>query len=142
MKNSTGPLIAIFAALALGGCGQGQSEAEEQAETAAPQNLEITEASFPCIRDMVDVGRFYVDNLLGDRDATVAVALSETGGVYPVGSIVQLVPGEAMVKREAGYSADTKDWEFFELDVTADGAAIRTRGHKDVVNRFDVAFPE
>ena len=126
-------IIVLASMGALAACGQ----QENTATPATPAKLEITEASFSCIRDMVDVGRFYVDNLLGDRDGTVAVALSENGGVYPVGSIVQLVPGEAMVKREAGYSAETKDWEFFELDVAADGATIRTRGHKDVVNRFD-----
>ena len=126
-------IIVLSGMGALAACGKQESAATP----ATPAKLEITEESFSCIRDMVDVGRFYVDNLLGDQDATVAVAMSETGGVYPVGSIVQLVPGEAMVKREAGYSAETKDWEFFELDVAADGATIRTRGHKDVVNRFD-----
>jgi hypothetical protein len=43
---------------------------------------------------MHPVRRSYVDNLLGDLDATLAVATSATGGVYPPGSVVQaaLVP--------------------------------------------------
>jgi hypothetical protein len=96
----------------------------------------ITEASFKCIRTMTPVRGFYVDNLHGDLKGTVAVANSATGGVYPPGSVVQLVPGEVMVKREAGFNAATKDWEFFELDVNDGKSVIRTRGFVDVVNRF------
>lgn len=92
--------------------------------------------SFQCIRDLTPVRRFFVGNLFGDLEATLKAAKSETGAVYPPGSIIQLVPGEAMVKREAGYSAATNDWEFFELDVSAEETSIRVRGHADVVNRF------
>jgi mono/diheme cytochrome c family protein len=64
------------------------------------------------------------------------VARSEDGGTYPVGSLLQLVPGEAMVKRAEGFSPGTKDWEFFELDVSAEGTSIRVRGGVEAVNRF------
>ncbi len=97
---------------------------------------EITEDSFGCIQDMTRVQHFYVDNLKGDLEATVAVANSDTGGVYPEGSVVQLVPSEVMVKREAGFNTATKDWEFFELKVSADGTQIGTRGFAEVNNRF------
>ena len=56
--------------------------------------------------------------------------------MYPPGSVVQLVPTEAMVKREPGFSPATGDWEFFELEVSASGSKIRTRGFADVNNRF------
>ncbi len=98
----------------------------------------IDDGTFQCIRDMTSVRGFYIDNLNG-ADAlagTLAVAESETGGVYPVGSVVQLVPTEVMVKREAGFSDATHDWEFFELDVAPEGTSIRVRGTTDVVNRF------
>jgi hypothetical protein len=72
------------------------------------------------------------DNL----DATLAAANSPTGAVYPPGSVIQLVPGEAMVKRDKGFNPATRDWEFFELDVSKDGTQIRKRGFADVVNRF------
>ncbi len=93
---------------------------------------------FGCIRDMTPVGRFYVDNPGGPEAlaATVAVAGSKTGGVFPAGSVVQLVPTEVMVKREAGFSPETGDWEFFELAVSKEGTDITVRGTKDVVNRF------
>jgi hypothetical protein len=103
---------------------------------AAPAPLEINEASFGCIRDLKPVRGFYVGNLLGDIDATVAAATAADGAVYPPGSVVQLVPGEAMVKHHAGYNAATKDWEFFELDTPATGTKIRVRGTTEVVNQF------
>jgi hypothetical protein len=39
-----------------------------------------------------------------------------------------------MVKRDKGFNAATRDWEFFELDVSKDGTQIRKRGFADVVN--------
>jgi len=92
-------------------------------------------SDFSCIRDMTPVRGFFVDNLNGDLAGTVAVA--EAGeGTYPPGSVVQLVPTEVMVKREPGFNPATKDWEFIELDVSAEGTAIRARGFAEVVNRF------
>ncbi|EED35543.1 conserved hypothetical protein [Luminiphilus syltensis NOR5-1B] len=96
----------------------------------------ISADSFGCVRDMTPVEHFYVDNLLGDVDATVAVAQSADGGTYPEGSVVQLVPAEVMVKRETGFNPVTNDWEFFELDVSDQGTAIRVRGFAEVNNRF------
>jgi hypothetical protein len=108
------------------------------AATAAdkPGPLSISEKSFRCMTDMTHIGHFYVDNLAGDLKGTVRVAQSTTGGVYPVGSVLQLVPTEVMVKREKGFNAATHDWEFFELDVSPSGSTIRTRGFVEVVNRF------
>ncbi len=116
---------------------QNASEQEEAATKATPIPSEnITAASFGCISDLTPVDRFFVGNLNGNLEATVAVAKSKTGGVYPAGSVVQLVPGEVMVKRVAGYNAKTKDWEFFELDASKTGTSIRKRGADGVVNRF------
>jgi mono/diheme cytochrome c family protein len=103
---------------------------------ATAESIAISETSFKCIRDMHPVRGFYVDSLNGNLDGTLAVANSATGGVYPPGSVVQLVPGEVMVKRESGFNAATHDWEFFELDVSPQGSAIRKRGFTEVVNRF------
>ena len=106
------------------------------APTDASRPLPISEKSFRCMTEMTHVGHFYVDNLAGNLKGTVQVAESATGGVYPVGSVVQLVPTEVMVKREKGFNAATHDWEFFELDVSPKGSTIRTRGFVEVVNRF------
>lgn len=102
----------------------------------AAKTLTITDASFSCIRDLKPVRGYYVGNLLGNVDATLAVAMKGEGGDYPVGSVVQLVPGEAMVKHPPGFNAATKDWEFFELDTTAAGTKIRVRGTTEAVNQF------
>ena len=101
-----------------------------------PKPLAISEKSFRCMTEMTHIGHFYVDNLVGNLKGTVQVAESTTGGVYPVGSVLQLVPTEVMVKREKGFNAATRDWEFFELDVSPSGSTIRTHGFVEVVNRF------
>lgn len=97
---------------------------------------DVSADSFRNINDMTPVRGFFVDNLLGDLDATLAVAGSVEGGVYPVGSLVQLVPGEAMVKRAPGFDAASNDWEFFELVPSPEGTEIRVRGGAEVVNAF------
>ncbi len=125
-------LAAIVLAASLGTIGPAQS-ADEPGTTPSDA---ITADSFDCIRDMTPVRGFYVDNLNGDLEATVAVANSEQGGRYPEGSVIQLVPTEVMVKREAGFSPATNDWEFFELKVSPEGSEITTRGFANVVNRF------
>src|SRR5262249_46587259 len=94
---------------------------------------DVDASSFRCITKMTPVN---VDNLQGNLDATLAAANSTAGAVYPPGSVIQLIPGEAMVKRDRGFNAATHDWEFFELDVSKDGTKIRKRGTTDVVNRF------
>ena len=103
---------------------------------AADGDSQIDAKSFRCITKMTRVRHFYVDNLRGPVDATLAAANSSTGAVYPPGSVVQLVPDEAMVKRDKGFNPATRDWEFFELDVSKEGTQIRKRGFADVVNRF------
>lgn len=100
------------------------------------QTVEVSEESFKCLTDMTPVRGFFVDNLTGDLQATVDAAKAVNGAVYPVGSVVQLVPTEVMVKREKGYNAVTKDWEFFELDVSDSGSKIKVRGAFEVVNKF------
>lgn len=120
----------------------GSTKASDKISTAisVPAEIklvEIDEESFSCIRDMTLVRHFYVDNLLGDIDSTLAVANNPEGAIYPAGSVVQLVPTEVMVKREAGTFPATGDWEFFELTVDESGSKIAKRGFVDVMNRFD-----
>ncbi|MBV1900375.1 MAG: hypothetical protein KUG56_01755 [Kordiimonadaceae bacterium] len=103
---------------------------------ASDKTVEVDANSFKCMAEMEKVRHFFVDNLLGDLDATLAVAQSKKGGVYPAGSVVQLVPTEVMVKREAGWSPRTKDWEFFEIDVSVTGSEIKVRGTDKAVNKF------
>lgn len=107
-----------------------------QVADAATALVKVDDNSFKCMRQMAQVRHFYVDNLLGDVMSTVTAANAPKGAIYPVGSIVQLVPTEAMVKREAGFSPATGDWEFFELSVNESGTKIGKRGFAEVNNRF------
>jgi hypothetical protein len=140
-------MIACVALAAVSGCAQAPETSKAEAMPAPPapaavasapaiKSVSITEASFGCIRRLEPVRGFYVGNLMGDLDGTLKAARSEAGAVYPVGSVVQLVPTEAMVKREAGYNPATKDWEFFELAVSPTATKINVRGATEVVNRF------
>jgi hypothetical protein len=101
----------------------------------APASFAISDSSFKCITEMTHVRHFYVDNLAGNLAGTVKVAQAATGN-YPVGSVLQLVPTEVMVKREKGFNADTRDWEFIELNIAPASSTIRVRGVQDVNNRF------
>jgi hypothetical protein len=104
--------------------------------TAPPADVHVTAASFHDLGSMTPVRGFFVGNMLGHLDATLAVARSSRGGEYPPGTVLQLVPQEAMVKHRAGFDPTTHDWEFFFLDVSAAGTKIVTRGASEVVNRF------
>jgi hypothetical protein len=100
------------------------------------QTVEVNNESFKCLTEMTPVRGFFVDNLLGDLTGTLKAANAEKDMIYPVGSVVQLVPTEVMIKREAGFNSVTKDWEFFELKVSEAGSKIHVRGAFEVVNKF------
>ena len=123
------PLLLIACSLLL----IGRSNSQD-----ADRQLSVTDDIFKCLTEMTKSlnGDFFVDNILGNLEATTAVANSETGGDYPPGSVVALVPSEAMVKHEAGWNAATNDWEFFELNVSEQGSEINVRGTTEVINQF------
>src|SRR3954470_18776908 len=129
-------LVAVITAafLALGGCGSSGSSAAKHPPTA--EALVMQGSDFTNLHDMTKVRGFFVDNRLRHLRRALAVANSPKGGTYPVGTILQLVPQEAMVKRRKGFDRATKDWEFFSLTTDAAGTKIVTRGSDDVVNRF------
>ncbi len=105
--------------------------------TAPPKEDFVAHAAdFANLHTMTAVRGFFVDNKKGHLAETLAIARADKGGVYPVGTIIQLVPQEAMVKRRTGWNKASNDWEFFFLDVNAKGATIAVRGADEVVNRF------
>jgi hypothetical protein len=68
-----------------------------------------------------------------------AVAMSETGELpakgYPVGTILQVLPFEAMIKRRPGFNPEGNDWEFVRLTPTANGRTeILADGKGEVAN--------
>jgi len=100
------------------------------------KKIAVTEDTFKCLAEMTPVRGFFVDNLLGDLDGTLKVANSISGGKYPPGTVIQLVPTEVMIKHKPGFNSLTNDWEFFELTVSDAGSKIKVRGATEVVNRF------
>jgi cytochrome c556 len=126
--------VAVVVTVALGACSGG--DAHRAAAPKRRQDFVAQAGDFRNLHTMTKVRNFYVDNRLGHLDQTLAVANSPNGGRYPVGTIIQLVPQEAMVKRQKGFSPMTRDWEFFFLSVTPMGTTIEKRGTADVVNRF------
>lgn len=96
----------------------------------------LDDSSFNCLTSMTKVRHFYVDNV-NPENLNKTVEVAKVGsGVYPPGSVVQLIPGEVMVKHKPGFSPVTKDWEFFELDVDSGKTKIMKRGLYDINNKF------
>lgn len=113
-----------------------QPSAQTPSSPNAAEDLDMQAADFPNILTMTKVRGFYVDNRLGHLNEALRVANSPSGGVYPVGTIIQLIPTEVMVKRRKGFNADTRDWEFFFLGVSNAGSEIKSRGGGSVRNGF------
>jgi hypothetical protein len=94
-------------------------------------------SDFDCLQssDWTTVGVSRFKNVLGHTAEMLAVARSADGGVFPVGTFIQLIPAEASVKRGAGYSAVSHDWEFFSLNASATGTTINAAaGDASVIN--------
>jgi hypothetical protein len=135
MWSSTAAMT-VALAVAFGACSSGSSGDAEKAKPRSREDFVAQATDFRNLHTMTKVRGFFIDNRLGHLDDALAVANSPTGGRYPVGTIIQLVPQEAMVKRHKGFSPATRDWEFFFLSVSPAGTEIQTRGTADAVNRF------
>jgi len=104
-----------------------------QADVNADRQLKVDDSTFKCILKMTPIRGFFVDNLAGNLAGTVAVAQAGKGE-YPEGTLLQLIPNEAMIKQKKGFSPGTNDWEFFALQSDKSGSKIVTRGAKEVNN--------
>ena len=104
------------------------------------KKVDVSESTFKCLSALAASGRFFVDNILGDLDATLSVANSSSGGNYPPGSLLTLVPDEAMIKHQEGWNPATNDWEFFLLGLSAEGTSILARGGAEVASPSGSCF--
>jgi len=104
--------------------------------TGSEEDLVMMPEDFTCITGWDKVRNLRITNLLGYQAQALEIAASPAGGTYPVGTVIQLIPTEAMVKRGEGTSPSTRDWEFFFLGVSDAGTTIEARGFADVVNGF------
>ena len=113
------------------------------------EDVEITIDSFACIDELTKVRSFYITNLLGHQEEALALAQNPVAGEqYPVGTLVQIFPFEAMVKRHERWNPDTQDWEFFTLNLVGslgdsdEEASIEQRGGAEVTTAFDLNCKE
>ena len=148
MRLSSGVMrLVLVAVLVAGSFAAGCAKASHDEQGRRPSGSTTTAArstedfvaaagDFVNIHDMTAVRGFFVTNRSGHLSQALAVARSERGGTYPVGTIIQLVPQEAMVKRRSGFDPASNDWEFFELDTSKSGTVIHQRGGAEIVNRF------
>jgi hypothetical protein len=102
--------------------------------TSTPEQFVAEPAHFECLTDWTRIRRFRIANPLGHLDEALAVARGEQPPPYPIGTIIQLFPGEAMVKRGGGFFPEGNDWEFFALAASPGGTEITKRGRGEVQN--------
>ena len=104
-----------------------------QADETGERKIKVDDSTFKCILKMTAVRGFFVDNLAGNLAGTVAVAQAGKGE-YPEGTVLQLIPNEAMIKQQKGFSPGTNNWEFFALESDKNGSKIVSRGAQEVNN--------
>ena len=99
------------------------------------EDIAVSEQTFGCILDWPKVRntRFMHSDPEKLKEAMHIFRNSIPDRQYPVGTILQLIPFEAMVKHPREKFPKTNGWEFFALDVSEAGTKIRDRGD-NVVN--------
>ena len=70
---------------------------------AGEPKYKVDASTFQCITKMTSVKHFFVDNLAGNLAGTVDVAKAGKGQ-FPEGTMLQLIPNEAMIKQQKGFS--------------------------------------
>ena len=95
-------------------------------------DLAITEKSFGCLLDLPKVRNTRIQNPdpAKLREAIRIFKDSVPDKEYPTGTVLQLIPTEAMVKHDRAAFPKSNGWEFFALKVSADGTTILDRGDK------------
>jgi hypothetical protein len=96
------------------------------------------ETDFQCLEKGRKVpGKHFVVFHRNKRKLRKAVRIARRdrpGKRYPVGTIIQLFPFEAMVKRGGSFNPEGNGWEYFSLRITPEGATIGRRGGVEVRN--------
>lgn len=112
------------------------------APALAGREFVASEADFRCLTEWPLVGKTRVFNAKKRKSRRAQRKLRrifEQGrkARLPTGTIIQIVPGEAMVKRGGGFNRESGGWEFFRLRATAEGTEIVQRGGTDVVSELN-----
>src|SRR5262245_4757946 len=102
------PLAVAALATLLSACGGGSSSPTPPA-TATDFVAEASD--FECLKNWERVRNMRITNRLGYLDEALELARNpEPGREFPIGTIVQLFPGEAMVKRGPDFDPDNHNW--------------------------------
>lgn len=129
---------AVGFAFGMTACGAAERQQWEDTFVGDGDDAFLVDDDFVCLDDarFADVAGRRVWNVFGGEAQAAAEALARSGtpGTYPVGTVVQLFPFEAMVKRGHGFSAATNDWEYLLLDTSSGETVITARGTTDVRN--------
>ncbi len=105
-------------------------------------DLNVTVDDFGCISEWERGDLYFFINKKGYQAEARQVAQDSIlgdSGTFPPGTIIQVLPTEAMVKRAPGWNPETHDWEFFNLAVSADPlnpTTIIQRGGAEVTGMF------
>ena len=92
----------------------------------------VTEKSFGCVLELPKVRNTRIQNPDPEKlqEAIRIFRDSVPNQDYPTGTILQLIPTEAMVKHDRAAFPKSNGWEFFALQVSAGGTKILDRGDK------------
>lgn len=122
--------------VAVGCGGEVARQSWENTYAGSGEDLFLVDDDFTCLGDARwdIVGHSRVWNPLGHQNEAVDHARQRSLGSYPVGTVIQLFPGEASVKRGRGFSPATGDWEFLVLNVDSGESVITARGTTDIGN--------
>src|SRR5580704_5193777 len=92
-------------------------------------DLVITEKSFGCVLNLPKVRNTRIQNPDTEKlkEAIRIFRDAVPDKEYPTGTILQLIPGEAMVKHDQASFPNTRGWECFALKVTAKVTEITDR---------------
>ena len=102
------------------------------AVAVSADDLVVTEKSFGCLLDLPKVRNTRIQNPDPEKlkEAIRIFQDSVPNKEYPKGTILQLIPAEAMVKHDRAAFPNSNGWEFFALKLSADGTTIVDRGDK------------
>src|SRR5260370_16309085 len=112
------------------------------AVTLSADDLAITEKSFGCLLDLPKVRNTRIQNPDPEklREAIRIFRDSVPDKEYPTGTILQLIPTEAMLKHDRAAFPNTHGWEFFALKVSPDGTTIQDRGDNVLPTSFQTPY--
>jgi hypothetical protein len=100
------------------------------AATLVIRAQDVPEALLSCVATGTKVGHTWIQHA-DSAKLQEAVRLFESGSPaadYPEGTVIRLIPQEAMIKRTKAAFPNTNGWEYFALAVTPQGTTVRERG--------------